>query len=234
MPPFGLKPIPIESASCLMCDGPMLVGKTIDNRRLSHYAWCESCDFAQIYPMPSEEEIINYYVSGEYRRETFRYTHPNLEHDDEPQENNFHEEQERARGWQPYLSGAERHLDIGSSTGKILEIIGAPVQVGVEPGPWGREYGALESLDDVEGKFDLITCLHVIEHVTDPFSLLEQIHDLATGQVCIEVPKPPGWGWPHLTCFRNKSLLQAMDDAGMPATIVDDGFHIKALHEAGT
>ena len=214
-----------------MCGELMTVGKTIYSRRPSDYAWCESCDFAQIYPMLSEEEIVDYYASGEYRRETFSYTHPELDYRDEPQENNFHEERERARGWQPYLAEAERHLDIGSSTGKILETIGAPIQVGVEPGPWGREYGALESLDDVEGTFDLITCLHVIEHLADPFSLLEQIRDLASGQVCIEVPKPPGWGWPHLMCFRNKSLLRAMEDAGMPAIIVDDAYLIKALHE---
>ena len=209
-----------------MCGELMAVGKTIDHRRLTDYAWCESCDFAQIYPMLPEEEIVSYYASGEYRKETDNGR-------DEPQESNFHEERERARGWQPYLAEAERHLDIGSSTGKVLETIGAPVQVGVEPSPWGREYGALESLDDVEGKFDLITCLHVIEHVTDPFSLLEQIRGLASGQVCIEIPKPPGWGWPHLTCFRSKSLLKAMGDARMPAKIVDDNYHIKAIYAPG-
>lgn len=222
--PFGLKPI-TKSVHCLMCGGLMRVGKTIDHRRKSDYAWCSSCDFAQIYPMPSEEEVLKYYTSGKYRTETHCKT-------DGPDERNFHEEKTRAEGWLDYMSlPVERHLDIGSSAGKVLETIGAKVQVGVEPGAWGREYGAFENLDEVEGTFDLVTCLHTLEHVVDPFEMLKKIRRLAVGQVCIELPKPPGWGWPHLTCFRNKSLLKAMEDAGMPARIVNHDFHIKAKHE---
>ena len=203
----------------------MAVGKTIDHRRHCDYAWCAECDFAQIYPMPSEAEVLEYYASGQYRTETHCKT-------EGPGERNFHEERTRADGWLPYISlPVERHLDIGSSAGQVLEVLGAEVQVGVEPGIWGREYGAFESLDEVEGTFDLVTCLHTLEHVIDPFEMLRKIRGRASGQVCIELPKPPGWGWPHLTCFRNKSLLKAMEDAGMPARIVNHDFHIKAKHE---
>ena len=226
MIPFGLKPIP-KSVACLMCGGLMSLGKTIGSRRNCDYAWCSDCDFAQIYPMPTEEEVLKYYASGHYREDTHHGGR-----DSKPDEHNFNEEQKRAEGWIPHIDlPVERHLDIGSSVGKVLEVIGAEVQVGVEPGPWGRKYGAFESLDEVEGGFDLITCLHTIEHVISPFEMLERIRSLAIGQVCIEVPKPPGWGWPHLVCFRNKSLLKAMEDSGMPAKIVDDAFHIKVKHE---
>lgn len=205
----------------------MTLGKTIDHRRHCDYAWCPECDFAQIYPMPSEKEVLEYYASGDYREDTHHGGK-----DREPGERNFNEEKKRAEDWLPRIKfPVERHLDIGSSTGKVLEIVGAEVQVGVEPGLWGREYGAYERLDEVEGEFDLITCLHTLEHVIDPFEMLKKIRELAIGQICIELPKPPGWGWPHLVCFRNKSLLKAMEDAGMPAKIVDDSFHIKAKHE---
>ena len=204
----------------------MTLGKTIDHRRHCDYAWCADCDFAQIYPMPSEEEILEYYSSGKYRGETHSKAL-------EPDDANLNEERVRAEGWLDYIKfPVRRHLDIGSSAGKVLETIGAEVQTGVEPGSWGREYGAFERLDEVEGAFDLITCLHVIEHVVDPFEMLKGIRRLAVGQVCIEVPRPPGWGWPHLVCFRNKSILKAMEDAMMPARIVEDAFHIKVKHES--
>ena len=223
--PFGLKPIG-KAVACLMCGGSMDVGKTIDYRRHCDYAWCAECDFAQIYPMPSEEEVLDYYTSGQYRKDS---------HGDReglPDEHNFSEERQSPEGWLPHISlPVERHLDIGASTGATLEIIGAGTRVGVEPGPWGRSWGALENLDEVEGTFDLITAIHVLEHVIDPFEMLRKIRLLAVGQVCIELPKPPGWGWPHLTCFRNKSILKAMADAEMPATIVDDVYDIKVKHE---
>jgi hypothetical protein len=172
--------------------------------------------------MPSEEEVLDYYTSGQYRKDT---------HGDReglPDEHNFSEERLCVEGWLPHISlPVERHLDIGASTGAALETIGAGTRVGVEPGPWGRSWGALENLDEVEGTFDLITCLHVLEHEIDPFETLRKIRRLAVGQVCIELPVLPGWGWPHLTCFRNKSILKAMADAEMPATIVDDAYHIK-------
>lgn len=209
-----------------MCGGSMDVGKTIDHRRHSDYAWCANCDFAQIYPMPSEEEVLEYYTSGQYRTETHCITV-------EPDDRNLWEEKSRIEGWHDYIKlPVKRHLDIGSSAGTVLKLIGAEVQVGVEPGLWGRDYGALESLDEVEGTFDLITCFHALEHIVDPFEMLRKIRLLAVGQVCIELPQPPGWGWPHLTCFRNKSILKAMADAEMPAKIVNHDYHIKVKHES--
>ena len=142
------------------------------------------------------------------------------------------EEEERAKGWIDYIKKPVRHLDIGSSTGRVLRTIGASGQAGVEPGPWGREYGAYDSLSQVEGQFDLVTALHVLEHVVDPVGFLRPIRKLACGPVCIEVPKPPGWGWPHLTAYRNDSLLKIMEMAEMPGRIAEDAFHIKAMHNA--
>ena len=40
--------------------------------------------------------------------------------------------------------------------------------------------------------------------------------------------------WPHLLDFRKKSLLRAMDKAGLPAKIVEDAYHIKAKYDNGS
>jgi hypothetical protein len=110
----------------------------------------------------------------------------------------------------------------------VLEVIGAEVQVGVEAGPWGEAYECYPTMQLLPDMYDLVTCLHTLEHVRDPIELLRQIKFVALKQVCIEVPQPVMRQWPHLLDFRNKSLLLAMEKAGLPATIVEDAYHIKA------
>jgi hypothetical protein len=196
-------------------------------RRTTHWFWCDDCEFGQVDPMP--EGLEEYYASGEYRRETHDHRNTGVEFDGEPADWNYQEEEERAKRWLEHIDlPVIAHLDIGASTGKVLEVINAPIQVAVEPGPWHRYYTSWLSIEDVLLKCDLITCLHTLEHVTDPLKLLRRIRELAIGQVCIEVPQPVMRQWPHLLDFREKSLLKAMEMAGMPAAIVENEYHIKA------
>jgi hypothetical protein len=51
---------------------------------------------------------------------------------------------------------------------------------------------------------------------------------VALKQVCIEVPVAVMKLWPHLSGFTNKSILLAMEQADLPAEIVEDAYHIKA------
>lgn len=189
-------------------------------RRITHWFWCDECEFGQIAPMPSEEFLAEYYKT-QYRKDTTGG------YDGSPGERNYHEETERGKGWLDYVDNPKSHLDIGSSTGKVLEVIGAEVQVGVEAGTWGEHYECYPTMGFITRKYDLITCLHTLEHVRDPIDLLRQIKFSAKRQVCIEVPKAMRL-WPHLSDFTNKSLLLAMEKAGLPATIVEDAYHIKA------
>jgi len=219
---------------CLICSQPMRSNGERNYRRSIYWWWCDECEFGQVDPMPPEEEILEYYASGEYRQDE-GLKHEETAHGDydgEPGEWNYHEEGERGRGWLDYVDFPVRsHLDVGASTGKVLEVIGAEFQAGVEPGQWRERYDSYIRIEDVEEYFDLVTCLHTLEHVVDPMKLLRQIHDIATGQVCVEVPQPVMRMWPHLTDWREKSLLKAMDLAGLPARIVENAHHIKAKCE---
>ena len=218
--------------ACLICNEPMKEDGSRNYRRTTYWFWCEECEFGQVDPMPTSKEIADYYASGEYRRETHKHIRPELEFEEEPQDFNINEEEARGKGWLDYIDPPEKHLDVGASTGKVLEVIDAPCQSGVEPGPWSRFYRSYPNMD-IKVNFDLVTSFHTLEHVTDPVDFLRSIKRLATDQVCIEVPQPVMRQWPHLSDFRNKSLLRAMEYAGMPAKIVEDEYHIKAKHVNG-
>jgi hypothetical protein len=190
-------------------------------RRITHWFWCDECEFGQIDPMPTEKDLSEYY-RDQYRKDTTGRT------DGLPGEGNYHEEAERARGWVDHIDSPKSHLDIGSSTGKVLEVIGAEVQVGVEAGPWGEAYECYPSMQLLPDMYDLVTCFHTLEHVLNPIELLHQIKYVALKQVCIEVPVAVMKLWPHLSGFTNKSILLAMEQADLPAEIVEDAYHIKA------
>lgn len=200
-----------------------------DFRRVSHWWWCGPCKFGQVDPMPGD--IIEHYSSGAYRKSTHDHRDMGYEYDGEPGEWNYLEEEKRARGWMGYIDlPVLSHLDVGASTGKVLEIIDAKTQVGVELGPWERYYESYPFTKDVEGKFELVTCFHTLEHVIDPIAFMRDIADVHVGQVCVEVPHGIQKGWPHLLAFTDESLLQVMSVAGLAAKIVESTPYIKVKH----
>lgn len=93
----------------------------------------------------------------------------------------------------------ERAMDVGSSTGYLLSKIGdfydCLVQ-GVEPNTEYRKYSigqgipTAEKIEQVNGIFDLITCIHTLEHTIDPVGMLKPIMEHADKNtiILIEVP----------------------------------------------
>ena len=208
--------------NCKICGGGTAKYKGMTYLRVTEWLRCESCGFEFVYPAPSADELKRYYATAEYRDETGV--------DISPSDIQLHED-DRARQWFVYLGiDGDTLLDVGSGAGysmKAFEDLGFEVS-GVEPGPWGREYGAYEYLEDVEGVFDVVTCFHVLEHVLDPLGFLAQLKPLVGKQLCIETPKYPGnRAWPHMSNFTVDTLLLAMELAGMPADLCDANYHIK-------
>jgi SAM-dependent methyltransferase len=102
----------------------------------------------------------------------------------------------RRRGWT--VEGTEMSL---ASSAHAREVLGIPVQV-----------GPLESLGLPGGSFDAVTLWHVLEHVTDPASLLGEIARLLRpgGVLLVSVPnfgspeaRLTGPGWFHLDAPRH-------------------------------
>jgi len=213
--------------NCKICGSDTAKYKGMSYLRVTEWLKCGSCGFEFVYPTPSADEIKRYYTTAEYRDEVGVV----------PRSDNLHQEDDRARQWFVYLVDGDTLLDVGSGAGgslKAFEELGFEVS-GVEPGPWGREHGAYETIEDVEGVFDIVTCLHVLEHVLDPLEFLAQLKSLAGKQLCIETPKYPGnRAWPHLSNFSVDTLLLAMELAGMPAELCDANYHIKVRYAPNT
>ena len=222
---------------CKICNGATRHYKPMDFRRHTDWVKCTRCEFEFVHPSPSQEELDDYYSTNEYRIETYA----DLDFSDgKPNERNIHQEDDRARQWFPYIPhGYKSLLDVGSGGGAsvaafALEYPEMEVR-GVEPSPWGRLYDAYEWIEDVDRTYDVVTCLHVLEHVLDPLSFLESLKPLFTKQLCIETPRYPGNRlWPHMLNFSLDTLMLAMETAGMPAELCNDNYHILVKHETSS
>lgn len=133
----------------------------------------------------------------------------------------------------PLVPAVRFHLDIGSSLGEFLlvtrEQYGCEVY-GVEPGERYRQASSdrglavAASLLEVErrlaGSFDLVSLIHVLEHLPDPVRYLEGIRTewlAPEGFLLAEVPNL--YGHPclelaHLMAFTKTSLRATLEGAG--------------------
>jgi SAM-dependent methyltransferase len=110
-----------------------------------------------------------------------------------------------------------RLLDVGAGSGPMVEAARAAGMTaeGVEPSVWLRDHAVRLGLPvhlgvlphpDVQGVFDVVTLVDVIEHTTDPRQLLEQAARLLApgGVVVLVTPDVSsffasvlGWRWWH-------------------------------------
>jgi 2-polyprenyl-3-methyl-5-hydroxy-6-metoxy-1,4-benzoquinol methylase len=130
------------------------------------------------------------------------------------------------------LSKVSRHLDIGSSSGALLEEIranyGSDV-VGIEPGDAYRRFSqengfkvfaSLSELSDQEQRFDLVSIMHVLEHLRDPVETLSEIrvnHMTPDGCLLLEVPNAfehEAFEVAHLFAFTPASLRETVRQSG--------------------
>lgn len=124
-------------------------------------------------------------------------------------------------------------LDIGASSGTLMrrfqQAFGCDV-TGVEPGSAYRVfaeknglrmYESIEKLIEVKpDRFDLISLVHVLEHLPDPISTLSKIKaNLLSekGRLLLEVPNlffHDSFELAHLTCFSRHTLRETVRQAG--------------------
>ncbi len=126
-----------------------------------------------------------------------------------------------------------RHLDIGASSGalalRLQQHFGGQA-TGVEPGNAYREFAAASGLDvypSLEAfaasepqPFDLITMIHVLEHLPDPLAYLRDLRDRhldPDGRLLIEVPNlysHNAFEVAHLVSFSEHTLREMLRAAG--------------------
>lgn len=141
------------------------------------------------------------------------------------------------------IEAPERVLDIGASTGILLETFKRTYNsdiTGVEPGDAYRAYAenkGIRMFDSIEGlitdqpeKFDLVSMVHVLEHLPDPVGTLREIRkDLLAkdGVLLLEVPNyyiHDSYELAHLACYTPHTLAEVVKQAG---------FELISLHGHG-
>ncbi len=137
----------------------------------------------------------------------------------------------------PWISSADRILDIGCSTGILLQQFLARYRAevyGVEPGTVYSQYArslGLEvytSLDELQNAglplFNLVSMMHVLEHLPDPVEYLLNLRTRLLepgGWLLLEVPNLYAhdcFEVAHLTSFSAHTLTQVVQKAGFRVT----------------
>jgi len=155
------------------------------------YHTCSECGLVYESPRPDNESIDAMYGTQQYRGILGIET-----------ETMDSDEFERSQRIADLIVDGTTHLDIGCSRGYMLQITqdrGYCI-LGVEPNPAYPVEGieTVRTLDEVEGKWDVITCIHVLEHVVDFKGMADKMVELLAdnGTLILEVPGEGSRGGP--------------------------------------
>lgn len=132
----------------------------------------------------------------------------------------------------PYLHG--RVLDYGCGTGGLAEYVQAAWYQGVEIDSTSLhrakanhpQHAFVSNSAEIDGQFDTIIALAVIEHVEDPASFLGDLgrHLSLTGSACVVITTPhPSVGWVHdagaavglFSRHANEEHRELLDEGGL-------------------
>lgn len=196
---------------------------------------CQGCGLVFQSPRMTEEETSTFY-QAEYRRI--------YQGKEGPIARDFSTQNARALSLlgfvQPYIPTISSHLDIGCSTGLILQQFRKQygcLPVGIEPGEAYRAYArqqglavyaSLEELgENVKDQFTLISMSHVLEHLPDPVGYLVQLREALLdlkGWLLLEVPNlyaHDSFETAHLVSYSSHTLVQVVEKAGYTLVKID-------------
>ena len=187
----------------------------------TNYIQCVVCDLVIQSPRMSDERIAQYYASGLYR-DTLGISVEYMDDD----------ERRRSSDVACWLDLNKikpiSHLDIGASRGYLLQNVNAEIQYGLDI---NKEYGGSTSGD--VGTYELVTAIHVLEHVTDPMKELQLYKSLSSDKVVIEVPGKNCKGGPlrfaHTFYYPPETLANMIQAAGMLVLGMADEVNTRVL-----
>lgn len=139
-----------------------------------------------------------------------------------------------------HLGTCATHLDIGCSSGTLLEAVAQRLNVGLSVGIELSDayrayctdrglmvYRSLEELQTAcSQQFELVTMSHVLEHLTDPASYLRKLHNevlTADGSLLVEVPNLYGHNCfevAHNFSFSPQTLSEALRSTGFALQVL--------------
>jgi len=188
---------------------------------------CLSCGFVYQSPRMTEAEAADFY-EAEYRRL--------YQGDEGPDAKDLAVQRARADSLAGFVCAkvqrVSRQLDIGCSVGLLLQRLQSDYDcqsIGVEPGRahrvYAREHGltVYASLEELrqsgETPFDLISMVHVLEHLPDPIGYLHSLRETLLapdGWLLLEVPNLYAhdcFETAHLVSYSAHTLTQVVEKA---------------------
>lgn len=225
----------VDVENCPLCESKEM--KLFDSGKYRggyelEYKICQKCGLVFMSPRP-DQETLNQFYATEYRRLCYG--------DGKPPEAHLLQEAKRAGHFAEIASlniphQIENHIDIGSSTGRLMQVLQEKLNcqsLGIELSEDYRAfalsngltvYSSLDSFlnsDRSSTRFDLVTMSHVLEHFEDPVDSLKLIRKKIVkpdGYILIEVPNLYG----HI-CF-DVSHNFAFSQATLKETLRKSGF----------
>lgn len=188
---------------------------SVYDRGETRYSRC-SCGGWFQNPMPTDESLAELY------REAYRTISP-----DDPLRRFGGPRSSRVFPYLPREVGTM--LDVGCSAGQLMGRAKASRWrvAGVEPNDKARECAArfgpvYPALEQVAGTFDLVTAIHVLEHVPDPVSFLRQMagHLEPNGTLLVVVPHE-SYRPPHLLAMAEPQVRLLFERAGLTITFIE-------------
>jgi SAM-dependent methyltransferase len=189
---------------------------------------CLKCGLVYQSPRMTESESDNFYAQ-EYRSL--------YEGSSQPTARNMADQRGRAESLflfsQPSISKIKQHLDIGCSVGVLLHHFQEMYHchsVGIEPGKEHRLQAqknglvVFAKLDEMQkcsqDRFDLISMVHVLEHLPDPLNYIAQLREQLLdpeGWLLIEVPNlfaHDSFEIAHLVSYSPHTVKQVLEKSG--------------------
>jgi SAM-dependent methyltransferase len=245
-----------ESAACPVCGstGLQALDRYLNDLGIVRgapyltLAGCPNCGVLHSHPLPSEQELDDYYRDGD----SFYREDPSAELD---RVERFRSERAKIHRRQyallaPLLPAAPpresgeplRALDFGCSMGAWLDVLSESgwETYGFEPGPAAvfaaRDHAMLEQVPgDLE--FDLVILHHVLEHLSDPVSVLRRLRRGMADRSTLYLSVPDfGRLDEHrrLGYVRNEQHIFSFTAAGLAEMLRAGGFAVlRYLHEPG-
>ena len=148
-------------------------------------------------------------------------------------------------------TGQIRLLDVGCSSGAFLNTavkLGFPAE-GIEPAPKAAaaalasgltvRQGFLQDGEYADGQFDAVTLIEVIEHLSQPLELLQEIHRILRpgGILLIGTGNAASWSmaamgsrWEYLSISRHGGHISFFSPGSIASLAQRSGFSVVAVH----
>lgn len=205
----------IKVNKCALCGSENIkfyrhgfLGVFIAAPKIEHYV-CE-CGLIFQNPRPDDESIKWFYSSGEYINSQIKFYSRYFYRVDLNKRPIA-----RAKRIVNYVPVGS-HLDVGCGRGHLLRLTkekGCKV-LGVEPfeGKTFKDIPTVRTIEEVKGKFDTVSCIDVLEHVSDPNKLVKELIKHTGKRLIIEVPDWHRVGrMPHLWYYTKDVIIKMFD-----------------------